>query len=165
VPATDALNARLRGRMQQLVGGWGISVGWVRVHALNVVGAAAHNDDLSTILTPDVATGPHAALPSHGKADSVSRLADVATVRGLTPGALLPPSASRRSGVPLPEALSEAYAAVRERRITDLTTIARIARAFEAVARDPLLAPHLPFDADEAARNLRSLTEKMTSHA
>jgi hypothetical protein len=46
---------------------------------------------------------------------------------------------------------------VRAQRITDPTTIARIAAAFETVARAPIMAPHLPFNATAVARNLRQL--------
>ncbi len=166
----DALNVRLRGRLQQIVGGWGISVTWVRAHTLAPVATAPDQSRVGS--TPDVASGPHAAIAALRRPGvatpgtaAVAPPPDVAVVRGLTPGALLPLPPAMRAGVPVPEALADAYAAVRERRITDPTTIARIARAFDTIARDPVLSPHLPFDAHEAARNLRALAHQLTGRA
>ena len=178
----DPLAVQLRGRLQHLVGGWGISVDWVRPHSCKPSPTTLPERPLTAsgplhlTATPDVASGPHpvavptlnlaaAALPrTIGNASSGSfRLPDVAAMRGLTPGALLPLPPAMRSHTPAPEALAEAYAAVRERRITDAGTILRLAESFDTLAADPVLAPHVPFDAREAARNLRMLVQKMAT--
>jgi len=81
-----------------------------------------------------------------------------ATVMRSVPASVqLPLPATVQPPITAPAALIEAYAAVRERRITDPTTIARIAAAFEQAGKDPLLGPTLPFNAEEAAKNLRTL--------
>jgi hypothetical protein len=211
----EALAVRLRGRLQTLLGGWGIGVTWARLHALTDAdtneqvgrtGAmifAAHQPDFaaSTItpggdwamldpaaastvapaqlsaawvraghavphgrqnLAPDVASGPHPVpvFAARGR-QRAARPPDAAHVRGLTPGAILPLPPASPSATPAPQALADAYDAVRDRRITDPATIARIARAFETLAGDPALAPHLPFDAHAAARHLRELSDRL----
>lgn len=175
---TDPMPTRLRGHLQHLIAAWGISVEWVRPHSLSLMPAAAtqflprQGAAAPTALPrPDVASGAHAATRL-GSQDAVVQPAvtfvrssaggqTVHAVRGLTPGALLPLPPAMRTGVPVPEALAEAYAAVREQRITDPTTIRRIALAFEKVAGDPVMGPHLPFDAGAAAQLLRELALKM----
>lgn len=176
----DPLPARLRGHLQHLVAAWGISVEWVRPHSLTAMPAPLTQMLLrqtpaasSVAPRPDVASGAHAATRpasqdafaqpavTFARSQAFSQPSqDVYAVRGLTPGALLPLPPAMRSGVPVPEALAEAYAAVREQRITDPTTISRIALAFEKVAGDPIMGPHLPFDAGAAARLLRELAMK-----
>ena len=171
---SDPLAVRLRGKAQQLVGGWGISITWVRPHSIQLFTAATLPERAITRMTgsqPDIASGPQVAIPVANRSASRSavassgaaRLPDVAAMRGVTPGALLPLPPAMHLGTPAPEALAEAYAAVRERRISDPATIARIAVAFERVAADPVLAPHLPFDAAEAAQNLRALAAKLAA--
>ncbi len=171
----DPLAVRLRGKLGQLVGGWGVSVAWVRPHALHLVAPNAPPErpitHAPTSGAPDIASGPLAAVPAPSlsavrlpgaSATGALRLPDVVAMRGVTPGALLPLPPAMQSGTPSPEALAEAYAAVRERRISDPATITRIAGAFERVAADPVLVAHLPFDAGEAADNLRALAAKLT---
>lgn len=177
----DPLAVRLRGRLQHLVGGWGIQVAWVRPHSWQPIAgmpaarSVTPSGPLHLAARPDVASGPHPVAaspaqsipvaPSHGNhpASGPFRLPDVAAMRGLSRGALLPLPPAMRSGVPTPEALAEAYAAVRERRISDAGTILRLAESFDTLAGDPVLGPHLPFDAREAARNLRTLVQQMAS--
>jgi hypothetical protein len=166
--ASDPLAVRLRGKLQQLVGGWGISILWVRPYLVRAATALPTAERSLTTLhasQPDIASGPQVAVPvTAGPLQSLGalRLPDVVAMRGVTPGALLPLPPAMQSGTPAPEALAEAYAAVRERRISDPATITRIAVAFERVASNPVLAPHLPFDAAEAARNLRALASKLS---
>lgn len=80
------------------------------------------------------------------------------------PSAALPPIDDPRSGLadsePLvrdmldPDALADAYDAVRDGHITDPETIREIARAFMAVAADPELAESFPYNAAAAAQIL-----------
>lgn len=141
----EPLGTRLRGRLQALVGGWGIQIEWVRPHGLRPVTAG-------TVVGAD--SGPRPVIT-----------AETIVARGVTPGALLPLPPAMLSGRPMPAALAEAYDAVRERRITDPSTIARVARAFEAAADDPILRPHLLFDAAAAARHLRGLVSALEADA
>lgn len=134
--AGDPLAVRLRGRLQALVGGWGVQVVWVRPHSLRPAATAS---------------GPHAAATA------------AIAARGVTPGALLPLPPAMRPARPLPETLAAAYEAVRTRRVTDPTTIRQIALAFESAASDPLARPQLPFDAEAAARLLRALADRLAS--
>ncbi|HKD75441.1 MAG TPA: SPFH domain-containing protein, partial [Ktedonobacterales bacterium] len=141
-----SLATRVRGHLLQLVGRWGISIEWVRLEAIHVsktaeklpvrettgvsapapavtpapnVEPVASASSAASVVTPDVALSAKPAPTP------------VATARGLSPGAILPLPPAMRTGVPVPEALIEAYEAVRGGRISDPRTIARIARAFE----------------------------------
>ncbi len=147
----ESLATRVRGHLLHLVGRWGISVEWVRLEALHVRKPVEN----PTVREPTGAASTTSAANTVGA--PVSVIPDVMPARGLTPGAILPLPPAMRAGVPVPEALVQAYEAVRGGRITDPHTIARIARAFETVAVDPVLGPRLPFDAREAARNLNTL--------
>ncbi len=178
----NLLATRLCGHMRHLAGSWGISVEWVRPHSWRAHHAPVSADQTLTRLAagaaepriaiayPAVAApAPHSATPLTppvlARPDVLRRSgagADVAGMRGVTPGALLPLPPAMRRPTPVPAALAEAYAAVRERRITDPQTIARIAQAFETAALDPVLGPHLPFDATFAARHLRQLAHEMS---
>ena len=162
----DTLTTRVRGHLQYLIGRWGISVEWVRIAAIRystspevqLVRSAAEPESQPTTQrsirdhTPDV-SGPVRSLP-------VVAQPDVSTAREATPAAILPLPAAMRGTISAPEALIEAYGAVSDGRITDPQTITRIALAFEKAAHDVVLGPHLPFDAQEAAKNLRILAAK-----
>jgi hypothetical protein len=167
-----SLATRVRGHLLHLVGRWGISVEWVRLEAIQIskpaeklpvremtgvsmpaqaIAPTSRDESAASVVPPDVVLpAPPSPTP-------------IRVARGLSPGAILPLPPAMRSGVPVPEALVEAYEAVRAGRIADPRTIARIARAFETVAADPVLGPHLPFDAREAARNLNTLAERHVS--
>lgn len=182
----DPLSLRLRGHLQQLVGPWGVVVEWVRPHSLRqhqpgempVVAATPAFAPLDTPVTqPDVLSGSHPAARPKSTGKMTARRPrqigsitvqsdpagkpDVVMTRGLTSGSVLPLPPAMRTGTPSPEALADAYTAVRERRITDPTTITRIALAFETLALDPVLGPNLPYNAKEAAQNLRQLAEQL----
>jgi hypothetical protein len=60
-----------------------------------------------------------------------------------------------------PETLSRAYQAIAEQRITDPVTIRAIAEAFASLARDPLRAAQVDFDAESAARILMGHAAKL----
>jgi hypothetical protein len=60
-----------------------------------------------------------------------------------------------------PDALTAAYQAIAERRITDPATIRAIADAFATLARDPLRASEVGFDAESAARILMGHAAKL----
>jgi hypothetical protein len=166
----DVLAARLRGHLQHLVGGWGVSVAWVRPHSLRLPHAAreAAGEPPPTQRRPvmGLAASPDPQridLPERWPDSAGSPVADVASARGVTPGAMLPLPPAMRSATPVPAALAEAYDAVRERRVTDPSTIRRIAQAFETAARDPVMGPLLPFDAQTAACYLRQLADSPAS--
>jgi hypothetical protein len=217
----EALAVRLRGRLQTLLGSWGIGVTWARLHAVvpsderaqaSRTGAFTFADHLpgfagsgitpgrawpmpdlagaSTVApgqlsaawaraergeravprrhsaVPDVASGPQPVpVPALAARPRPARAPDVAHVRTITPGAVLPLPPARLRTTPAPQALADAYDAVRDRRITDPATIARIATAFETLAGDPMLSPHLPFDAHSAAHHLRELSERLRAGA
>ena len=84
--------------------------------------------------------------------------------RAPAPSAALPPIDDPRAGLgdsePLerdmldPDALADAYDAVRDGHITDPETIREIARAFMAVAAEPDLADAFPYNAAAAAQIL-----------
>jgi hypothetical protein len=174
----DPLAVRLKGRLQHLIGNWGLSVEWVRPHSCQPAGPTTPvrpTEASRPAPTPDVASGPQATVMPRGSGVTAALppfapgtlaavafpVPDVAALRRLAPSALASLPRQSRKRTLAPEALADAYAAVRERRITDPSTILRLADAFEALAGDPLLAPHLPFDAHEAARNLRLLVQKL----
>ncbi len=60
-----------------------------------------------------------------------------------------------------PETLTGAYQAIAEQRITDPVTIRAIAEAFASLARDPLRAAQVNFDAESAARILMGHAAKL----
>ncbi len=152
-PGTESLHVQLKLRLQQLIGGWGVLVEWARLHGVQLTtppGDSSSHAPGGNEISPDMLPDPFHA--TH----------DVA-VRGVTPGAMLPLPPAMQGNQPIPEALIAAYDAVRERRITDPQSIARVARAFESAAEDARLAPLLPFDALEAARQLRQLMAKLNT--
>lgn len=165
-----SLATRVRGHLLHLVGRWGVNVEWLRIAAVHPSKAVASLPVReATGIGPAVAATPLALprevappprppiVPVPDVVSSQPDPTDMTHMRGVTPGAFLPLPPAMQRGVPVPEALIAAYDAVRACRITDPHTIMRIAQAFETVATDPVLGPHLPFDAREAARNLRVL--------
>lgn len=62
------------------------------------------------------------------------------------------------------EALGEAYAAVRNGRITDPTTIRNIALRFEAIANDPEANKNVSFDAARGAQALFQRADVLEAH-
>lgn len=66
---------------------------------------------------------------------------------------------------PPPEALADAYEAVRDGHITDPQTVREIARAFLRVAADPELDEDFPYDAAAAAQILMDRAASLERHA
>ncbi|HEU5440169.1 MAG TPA: hypothetical protein VFU88_12845 [Ktedonobacterales bacterium] len=64
-----------------------------------------------------------------------------------------------------PEALADAYEAVRDEHITDPATVREIARAFLRVAADPELDEDFPYDAAAAAQILMDRAASLEHHA
>jgi hypothetical protein len=76
------------------------------------------------------------------------------------------PEGAEKDEQPLPPALSpatlaDAYQAVRERRITDPTTIRQVARAFARVSEDLDTSDQFPYNAAAAARILAEYAEQL----
>jgi len=171
-----SLAATIRSRTQQSVAKWGISIDTIRVHTLQaalpitpvnnatVAVSVIEPRSFPSPVVPDAvsASAPqlayHLQLAYHIPPMQPAMAGVPATVMRSVPASVqLPLPATVQPPITAPAALIEAYAAVRERRITDPTTIARIAAAFEQAGKDPLLGPTLPFNAEEAAKNLRTL--------
>jgi len=157
----DRINSRLFLKVQYQVAHWGVQVRWVKVHDIRI--------ELPVHAGADVRAAPHgrAARPA-GEARSAapSSVVDATTnprPREEAASAAAPPrspadgggAASASHGPDSLQALIEAYDAVRERRITDPTTIRGIADAFDRLAQNQPPDHQLSFDPWDVARNLR----------
>jgi hypothetical protein len=144
-------NMRVRGHLQQIINSQGIVVEWVRLHSLKPTVPA--NSTFSSISSSPLV--PTQCIPDVVDPGRTMRA-------GSAPAIPLPFSSVLQMKPYLsPDALAEAYNAVRERRITDPQIIHRIAYIFETAAHDKVLGSHLPFDAIEAAQNLRQLANRL----
>ncbi len=167
-----AVALRVKGHVQQLTGGWGIQILWVRLHPI----MAEPSPNTARIAEfppafapkPDVASGAHAAVYADSRTASAPKtrriaanLPDLASRRSPRHDPLLPLPPAMDLGTLAPDALADMYTAVRKRDITDPATIACIAEAFERLADDPILSRHLPYDAEQAATLLRRLLRQM----
>lgn len=119
-------------------------------------------EDAASPVTP--AGGPVAATQGHG--------ADVQLHTPRPAAAGLPPIAEARVASEdqareelAPEALADAYEAVREGHVTDPETVREIARAFLRVAADPELEESFPYDAAAAAQILMDRAASLERHA
>ncbi len=146
-----SLAMRLRGHLRQLVGGWGVQVEWVHPHDVRPTAPPPTRQPLGASHS-----GAQPAYPT-----SLTQSTEQVAMRGVTRGAMLPLPPAMRHDLPTPQALEEAYNAVRERRITDPAMIIQIALSFEAAAADAMIAATLPFDAARAAYFLRQLARQL----
>jgi SPFH domain / Band 7 family len=164
---TFPLAARVTGHLQQFIGRSGIAVLWVRIHSLCMPQTEEEVLRELPATTPKKPPSPDVLTEQEGERGRTVNVREVRSTiqmpRGTTPGVILPLPPSMHvvpHAIPAPQALAQAYNAVRDRRITEPQTIRRIARAFEAIADDAIQGPLLPFDAHEAALYLRALADK-----
>lgn len=147
----DSIAQRLMGRVRQQVGKWGIILDEVHVLAIEpevVVVKKVETRIMHSAANADVVSGLQPAIPA------------VHIGQHLSHAAIYPFPAAKKEDASNPEALAKAYEAVRDRRVKDPCTIRRIAAAFGKIARDPILSQHIPYNAEEAAKNLQELAQK-----
>ncbi len=147
--ATESISMYMRSKLQYEVGRWGIVVTQTRLTAFTesrrqIVASARPvrqetvAGDMFADMSADVL---HPLRP--GSAHSVFPL----------------PGAMKSAALLSPEALAEAYNAVRMRRVTNPNVIREIAMAFNTAANDSIMNPLLPFNAAEAEMNLLQLAD------
>ncbi len=147
--ATESISMYMRSKLQYEVGRWGIVVTQTRLTAF----AESRRQIISATYSAQQETVDGDMLADL-RADVMQPLQT-----GLAHSMFPLPGAMKSASLLSPEALAEAYNAVRMRRVTNPKVIREIALAFNTAANDSVMNPLLPFNAAEAEINLLQLAD------
>jgi len=166
----DRINSRLYIKVQYQAANWGVQVNWVKVHDITIsLPAPAGVEVQGAALGGAGGARVAGSVKYRSSAPVVDELANPRATG--EPSRMAQATATSSGATPIGDeptslqALGEAYNAVRDRRITDPTTIREIANAFERLAVNRQLDQTLPFDPREVAWNLRRYATMLQQRA
>jgi hypothetical protein len=166
----DRINSRLYIKVQYQAVNWGVQVKWVKVHDIAIALPAPEGLGRRSAapaghagVTGAGATSARATVVDGGAGPKAQNIPPTAPAQATAAGQ---EKASAMAGGPKSlQGLTEAYNAVREKRVTDPATIRGIAGAFEWLAENRQPDQQLPFDPREVAWNLRRYASMLQQHS